>query len=99
MEVLPVHHSQPALSEKIWVCRGRFVLTLPEKEMILQREKLNDQVITQQLLQKWFPHLNGFQLTMICQYKKQSKVIPSQQQLQIIYCKTNHWIVASILHS
>ena len=63
--------------------------------MILQGEQLNDWVINA-LLQKQFPHLNGLQLT-VCQSKKQTKVIPSQQQFQIIHCKSNHWIVASTL--
>ena len=40
----------------------------------------------------------GLQLT-VCKYKKQSKVTLSQWQLQIIHCKTNHWIVPSTLYT
>ena len=40
-----VHYSQPLLSEQVWVTRGRFILTMSEKEMILQGDKLNDRVV------------------------------------------------------
>ena len=100
MDVVLVDHSQPLLPEQVWVIRGRFVLTMQGLEMILQREKLNVRIVNvaEQLLHKQFPHLVGLQLTL-CQSKKQSKVIPSMWQLQIIHCKTNHWIVASTIHS
>ena len=99
-DMVLVDDSQPLLSEQVWVTRGRFVLTMSEKEMIFQGEKLNDRVVNvaQQLLHKQFPQLVGVQLTL-CQYKKKSKVTPSQWQLQIIHCKTNHWIVASTLYT
>ena len=78
MDIVLVDHSQPLLPEQVWVTRERFVLTMQEKEIILQREKLNDWIVNvvQQLLHKQFPHLVRLQLTL-CQSKKQSKVIPS----------------------
>ena len=47
--VVSVYHSQ---SEQVWLCRGRYVLTILEKEMILQGEQLNDRIINvaQQLI-------------------------------------------------
>ena len=66
MDVVLVDHTQPLLPEQVWVTRGRFVLNMLEKEMILQKEKLNDWVVNvaQQLLQKYFPHSMGLQLTL-----------------------------------
>ena len=32
-------------SEQVWLCRVRYVLTILEKEMILQGEQLNDRII------------------------------------------------------
>lgn len=96
MDIVQIDHSQ---SEQVWLHRGRYVLTILEKEMILQGDQLNDQIINvaQQLLHKQFPHIVGLQLTLR-QSKKQSKVTPNQWQLQIIHCKTNYWIVASTLY-
>ena len=37
MDVVLVDHSQPLLPEQV-VTRGRFVLTMQEKEIILQRK-------------------------------------------------------------
>ena len=53
-------------SEQVWLCRGRYVLTILEKEMILQGEQLNDRIINvaQQLLHEQFPHTVGLQLTL-----------------------------------
>lgn len=82
MDIVQIDHSQ---SEQVWLHRGRYVLTILEKEMILQGDQLNDQIINvaQQLLHKQFPHIVGLQLTLR-QSKKQSKVTPNQWQLQII---------------
>lgn len=98
MNIVLVDHSQPLLLEQLWLCRGRFVLTMPEKEMI-QGEKLYDWVVNvaQQLLHKHFTHLRSGTTVILCQSEKPSKVTPSQWQLQIIHCKINHWIVASAI--
>ena len=41
-DIVSVDQSQ---SEQVWLCRGRYVLTILEKEMILQGEQLNDRII------------------------------------------------------
>ena len=66
-DVVSVDHLQ---SEQVWLCMGRYVLTILEKEMILQGEQLNDRIINvaQQLLHKQFPHIVELQLTL-CQSK------------------------------
>ena len=62
MDIVPVNHSQ---SEQVWLRRGRYVLTILEKGMILQGMQLNDRIINvaQQLLHKQFPHIVGLQLS------------------------------------
>ena len=42
MAIVPVDHSQ---SEQVWLRRGRYMLTMLEKEMILQGVQLNDRII------------------------------------------------------
>ena len=41
-DIVSVDQSQ---SEQVWLCRGRYVLTILEKEMILQGKQLNDRII------------------------------------------------------
>ena len=51
--------------------------------------------IAQRLLKEQFPNFNGLQLTL-CQQKHQmvGEVI-TENQMQVIHCRGDHWIVAS----
>jgi len=81
-----------------WVKTGRTALLNSHKKTILHGNQLDDTIITfaQKLLKKQFPHINGLQNTLL-QAKKQMEGEKSQQ-LQVVHCRGNHWILASTVH-
>lgn len=50
--------------------------------------------IAQRLLKEQFPNFNGLQLTL-CQQKHQMVDVITENQMQVIHCRGDHWIVAS----
>ena len=68
------------------------------KEVILRGDQLDDTVINfaQKLLKKQFPNINGLHNPLL-QTKKQVDGEKSQQ-LQVVHCRSNHWILASTVH-
>ena len=81
-----------------WVKTGRTILIDTHKEAILRGDQLDDTVINfaQKLLKKQFPNINGLHNPLL-QTKKQVDGEKSQR-LQVVHCRSNHWILASTVH-
>jgi len=77
-----------------WVKTGRTILLDSYKEAILRGDQLNDTVIN--FAQKQFSNINGLQNPLL-QTKKQVDG-EKLQRLQVLHCRSNHWILASIVH-
>jgi len=82
-----------------WVKIGRTTLLDSHKEMILRGNQLDDTVISfaQKLLKKQFPNINGLQNPLL-QNKKQMDG-EKTQRLQVVHCRSSHWILASTIHN
>ena len=81
-----------------WVKTSRTTLLNSHKTAILDGNLLDDTIINfaQKLLKKQFPNINGLQNTLL-QAKKQINGEKSQR-MQVIHCRSNHWILASTVH-
>ena len=80
---------------KVWVRHGRSFLTTAERDMINYGKQLNDKHINyaQMVIRSQFS-IKGMQLILYQHTKK-----PSENELQIIHCRGNHWITASTIFS
>jgi len=81
-----------------WVKTDRTILLDSYKEAILRGDQLDDTVINfaQKLLKRQFPNINGLHNPLL-QTKKQVDGEKSQR-LQVVYCRSNHWILAATVH-
>lgn len=66
-------------------------------ESILNGERLTDLHVhyAQQILKRQFPHLSGLQPTVLRTKKSLGVRSPLPNQLQVIHCHGDHWILAS----
>ena len=70
---------------------------IEQKVDIMKGEMLSDITINaaQCLLKKQFPNLRGLQPTLYQQKNHSAGGVMLENQLQIIHCRENHWIVVS----
>ena len=75
--------------------KSQIPLWNPDKESIINGEKLTDLHIhfAQQFVKKQFPHLNGFQPTVLQTKKVNGKPLPNH--LQVVHSHGDHWVVSS----
>ena len=80
--------------------RRNYPFYYPKDKGISAGNKLDDLVINvaPKMLQKQFPNLAGFQLTLL-HSKKQQPARRSKEQIQIIHSRGDHWLLASTLFS
>ena len=80
----------------IWVRFGRHSLDIAEKEIIFVGQCLTDNHINfiHALLKNQFPHIGGLINTLTVNTVQAVSSLKSNS-LQIIFCRGNHWIVAS----
>ena len=96
---LPPPNKKSKGDSQVWSSINGFTLSLTPKNGILEGEKLDDLVIdtAQNLLKSQFPRLSGLQSTLL--QSKQHRSLRSNDQLQVIHSRGDHWIVASTLSS
>jgi len=78
---------------RVWVRHGRSFLTTAERDIINYGKQLNDKHINyaQAVIQSQFS-IKGMQLTLYQHTRK-----PSENELQIVHARGNHWITASTI--
>ena len=98
VDLLP-HHQFEEMSMAPWVQFEKFTLTLEDKKILVEGRKLSDNVINfaQLLLRHQFPDLNGLHNTHYLNKPELSGQFCDA--IQIIFCRSDHWIVASTLRA
>ena len=80
----------------VWVCTGRQSLTFEDKQVICNGKRLTDNHLnfSQCLIQAQFPTIGGLTNTLMVN-KPCAHWILQNGGLQILFCRDDHWIVAS----
>ena len=78
-----------------WIQKHGYRLSLLNKEVLYSGDMLSDlhMDVSQAILKNQFPHVDGFNNTLL--QVKQSSELEIKSGLQIVHCRGNHWILAS----
>ena len=78
-----------------WIQKHGYRLSLLDKEVLYSGDMLSDlhMNVSQAILKNQFPHVDGFNNTLL--QVKQSSELEIKSGLQIVHCRGNHWILAS----
>ena len=92
--------SDVGADSQVWIRFRRIILSPMDRETISNGDKLNDKIVNtvKTILKQQFPMLLGLHSTVL-QERKQSSVKISNQQLQIVHSRGDHWIAASTILS
>ena len=78
-----------------WLSLNQISLSIADKEIVVEGKQLTDKHINyaQAILKKQFEKLSGLHSTLVL--SKLTNALPSNDAMQIIHSRTNHWIVVS----